>query len=61
MVHHSPMPCRERAPDTDLEATKAAEWCLCKEALTALESVNGMSTAKMHSIVKSEEMVQLLD
>lgn len=61
MVHHSPTPCHKRAPDTDLEATKAAEWCLCKEALMALESVNGMSTAKMHSIMKSEEMVQFLD
>lgn len=51
------MPCHERAPDTDLKAAKTTEWCLCKEALTALESANGASPAKLHSVRKSEEMV----
>lgn len=32
-------------------------WCLCKELLTALESVDGTFTAKMHSIMKSQEGV----
>lgn len=32
-------------------------WCLCKESLTALESVDGTFTAKMHSIMKSQEGV----
>ena len=61
MVHHSPMPCHERAPDTDLEAAKTTEQCLHKEALPALASASGASPSKMHSVRKSEEMVQLLD
>lgn len=61
VVHHSTMPCHERAPDTDLETAKTSGWCLCKEPLTALESVDGTSTAKMHSIMKSQEGVQLLE
>ena len=61
VVHHSPMPCHERAPDTDLEAAKTTEQCLHKEPLPALASANGASPSKMHSVRKSEEMVQLLD
>lgn len=61
VVHRSTMLGHERPPDTDLETAKALGWCLCKETLTALESVDGTSTAKMHSIMKSQEGVQLLE
>lgn len=54
------MPCHESVLDTDLETTKATGWCLCTEPLTALESVDGTSAAKMYSM-KFQEVVQLLD
>lgn len=38
VVHHSAMPYPKRTPDTDLEAVKATEWCLCKEPLTAFKA-----------------------
>lgn len=51
------MPCHERALDTDLETVKATEWYLCKEPPTDLEPMDGVSTAKTHSIVKSQDVV----
>lgn len=41
MVHHSPIPCHERAPDPDLETAKATGWCLSKEPPTAFRYIRG--------------------
>lgn len=47
--------------NTDLETAKATWWHLCKKLPTALESVDGISIAKMYGVVKSQEVLQLSD
>lgn len=51
------MPCHERSLDTDIVIVKTTEWLVCKEALTALESADGVSTAKMYCEVLGGDTV----